>query len=315
MRRTMFVVARRGRADPPRRCVARRRAQRSAGATSSWSPCSASRTSTPGSRRPRRRRSRRSSAAARRRPRSSPRMSRRCGRRCASTWASAYEGDIGMSSRVLLLLAVEGKVVRGRPRGTWISSQYRWAPMTRWLGAPLPELPAGRGPGRARPALAGAVRPGDRGGPPLVDRLDGARRPAALADVGAVEVDLEGRRRASSSPTTSSRRRRPSPGSPCSLPSTRRRWAGRRATGTWATTRPPSSTRTATPGRRSGSTGGSSAAGRCAPTARSSRSCSRTSGAKTVQSVDAEAARLTEWLRAARVVPRFPTPLHKELVG
>jgi hypothetical protein len=34
-----------------------------------------------------------------------------------------YEGNIGMSSRVLLLLALEGKVVRGRPRGTWISSQ------------------------------------------------------------------------------------------------------------------------------------------------------------------------------------------------
>jgi hypothetical protein len=29
--------------------------------------------------------------------------------------------------------------------------------------------------------------------------------------------------------------------------------------------------------------------------------------------VDAEAARLTEWLRATRVIPRFPTPLDKEL--
>jgi hypothetical protein len=31
--------------------------------------------------------------------------------------------------------------------------------------------------------------------------------------------------------------------------------------------------------------------------------------------VDAEAARLTEWLRTVRVIPRFPTPLYKELVG
>jgi Winged helix DNA-binding domain len=53
-----------------------------------------------------------------------------------------YEGEIGMSSRVLLLLALEGKVVRGRPRGTWLSSQYRWAPMTQWIGRSLPELPA-----------------------------------------------------------------------------------------------------------------------------------------------------------------------------
>ena len=53
-----------------------------------------------------------------------------------------YEGDIGMSSRVLLLLGLEGKVVRGRPRGTWISSQYRWASTTGWLGRALGELPA-----------------------------------------------------------------------------------------------------------------------------------------------------------------------------
>jgi Winged helix DNA-binding domain len=38
-------------------------------------------------------------------------------------------------------------------------------------------------------------------------------------------------------------------------------------------------------------------------------------GREASQAVEAEAARLTEWLQAARVVPRFPTPLHKELVG
>jgi hypothetical protein len=52
-----------------------------------------------------------------------------------------YEGEIGLSSRVLIVLAAEGKIVRGRPRGTWISSQYRWAPLSRWLGGPMPDLP------------------------------------------------------------------------------------------------------------------------------------------------------------------------------
>jgi hypothetical protein len=33
------------------------------------------------------------------------------------------------------------------------------------------------------------------------------------------------------------------------------------------------------------------------------------------RSAGAEAARLTDWLPAAKVVPRFPTPLHKELIG
>ncbi len=49
------------------------------------------------------------------------------------TWAA----EVGVSTRVLFLLATDARVVRGRPRGTWISSQYRWAPTDTWLGAPL----------------------------------------------------------------------------------------------------------------------------------------------------------------------------------
>jgi Winged helix DNA-binding domain len=37
------------------------------------------------------------------------------------------------STRVLFLLAMDGRIARGRPRGTWISSQYRWEPMSRWV--------------------------------------------------------------------------------------------------------------------------------------------------------------------------------------
>jgi len=39
----------------------------------------------------------------------------------------------GASSRVLFVLAASGRIVRGRPRGSWISSQYRWAPAESWL--------------------------------------------------------------------------------------------------------------------------------------------------------------------------------------
>ncbi len=37
-------------------------------------------------------------------------------------------------------------------------------------------------------------------------------------------------------------------------------------------------------------------------------------GREASRSVEAEAARLTGWVQEARVIPRFPTPLHKELV-
>jgi hypothetical protein len=40
-----------------------------------------------------------------------------------------YAGVIGVGSRVLYLLALEGRILRGRPLGTWVSSQYRWLPI------------------------------------------------------------------------------------------------------------------------------------------------------------------------------------------
>ena len=44
----------------------------------------------------------------------------------------SYEGRQNVSSRVLFLLAAQGRVVRGRPRGSWTSHQYRWSPLTLW---------------------------------------------------------------------------------------------------------------------------------------------------------------------------------------
>ena len=48
----------------------------------------------------------------------------------------AYEGKRGLSTAVLAALAAAGRVVRGRPLGSWVSTQYRWAPVDAWL-APL----------------------------------------------------------------------------------------------------------------------------------------------------------------------------------
>lgn len=39
----------------------------------------------------------------------------------------SYEGVHTVSTRLLRLLGVEGKVVRGRPLGSWTSGQFRWA--------------------------------------------------------------------------------------------------------------------------------------------------------------------------------------------
>jgi hypothetical protein len=44
-----------------------------------------------------------------------------------------WHGQQGVSTRVLWTLASEGRIVRGRPRGGWTSSQHQWAPMLKWL--------------------------------------------------------------------------------------------------------------------------------------------------------------------------------------
>ena len=53
----------------------------------------------------------------------------------------SYGGSVNVTSWVLFLLAGEGRVVRGRPLGSWTSTQYRWSPVASWLPGGLPELP------------------------------------------------------------------------------------------------------------------------------------------------------------------------------
>jgi hypothetical protein len=60
-----------------------------------------------------------------------------------------WEAEVSVASRILPLLAAEGKLVRGRPRGGWTHGQYRWAAAASWLG----EEPAQLDPGDARAQL------------------------------------------------------------------------------------------------------------------------------------------------------------------
>ncbi|MDF1596153.1 MAG: winged helix DNA-binding domain-containing protein [Acidimicrobiia bacterium] len=54
----------------------------------------------------------------------------------------SWGGPVGVSTRVLFMLATTGRILRGRPRGTWKSSQYRWAPTNGWLKGGLDEVEA-----------------------------------------------------------------------------------------------------------------------------------------------------------------------------
>ncbi|WP_369374297.1 winged helix DNA-binding domain-containing protein [Streptomyces sp. cg36] len=97
-----------------------------------------------------------------------------------------YEARPRITSRFLGVLAAEGRIRRGRPLGTWASSQFRWT-----VAEPHPELPAAE----ARTELV--TRYLDAFGPATTEdvkwwtgwTLTDTRK--ALAGSGAVEVDLD----------------------------------------------------------------------------------------------------------------------------
>jgi len=104
----------------------------------------------------------------------------------------SYGANQNITSWVLMLLSAQGRIVRGRPKGSWISSQWRWSPVETWLPGGLVEQ-------AAPSARAELVRQWLRAfGPGTVADLrwwtgwTAALVKQALAVVAPVEVDLGG---------------------------------------------------------------------------------------------------------------------------
>ncbi len=104
----------------------------------------------------------------------------------------SYAATQSVSGRILLVLAAEGRVVRGRPRGSWISSQYAWSPIDHWLPGGLPAWSLEAAQAELIRHWLAAFGPA-----PLSDLrwwtgLTVGQVKRAIAAVGAVEVDLDG---------------------------------------------------------------------------------------------------------------------------
>jgi hypothetical protein len=103
-----------------------------------------------------------------------------------------YEAIGNVTSRVMFQLAVDGRIARGRPRGSWISSQYHWHPLDAWI-------PGGLKQWDVDAARAELARRWLRAyGPAPVTDLKwwtgwtAGQTKKALAAVGPAEVDLDG---------------------------------------------------------------------------------------------------------------------------
>lgn len=103
------------------------------------------------------------------------------------------ETAVRVASRVLTVLAADGRIVRGRPQGSWRSMQFRWSTLDRWA----PRASVAMDPFEAESRLV--ARWLAQFGPAAETDLvwwtgwTKTRTRRAVAAAGAVEVELDGR--------------------------------------------------------------------------------------------------------------------------
>jgi hypothetical protein len=238
----------------------------------------------------------------------------RLGRKLTFGAGTAWQAQVGVSTRILFLLAGEAKVIRARPRGGWTSGHYRWARMDRWLGEPHPDPEPDEAAAEVLTRWLRAFGPATTTDVRWWTGWTARRSTATLGAIGAEPVALEDGAPAwlvpdddpppkpkpwvallpSLDPTTMGWKERDwylGPHAPRLFDRNGNAgptvWADGRIVGGWAQARDGSV--------RIGLLDEVSAAAR--------------------RRIDAEARRLEAWLGDVRVATRFPTPLERELLG
>jgi len=225
-----------------------------------------------------------------------------------------YEGRQSVVSRILLLLAAEGRIVRGRPRGSWVSGQYRWSVVDAWLPGGVPAW-------SLQEAQAELVRRWLRGfGPATIadvkwwTGLPMGQVRRAVAETGAVEVDLDG-----TAGLVLPDDLDPVPASETwvallpALDPTTMGWAGRDFY--LDPHRPALFDRNGNAGPTIWLNGHVVGGWAQRGTGEVVLRLLEDVGTEAAEAIEAEAARLTAWLTPLRVTPRFRTPLERELIA
>ena len=105
----------------------------------------------------------------------------------------SWGGQVAVGPRVLTTLSAEGHIVRASNDGGWTTSRPRWASTSSWLGEDIADLPEAEGTARLVEQWLRVFGPGTEADIKwwLGSSVTAVRR--ALADVRAVEIDLDGR--------------------------------------------------------------------------------------------------------------------------
>jgi hypothetical protein len=103
-----------------------------------------------------------------------------------------YSAAVSAHTRVLLNLGFEGEIVRTRPTGTWINGAYTYAAMDSWLDGGIGDLTEGEAARGLALRWLRAFGPGTTTDLQWWMGWTGAVTKRALADCGAVAVDLDG---------------------------------------------------------------------------------------------------------------------------
>ena len=102
-----------------------------------------------------------------------------------------WAATVSAGTRVLQVLAAQGALLRTRPRGSWVSGQYRWATTEAWLGAPQDGVTADDARAELVRRWLRAFGPGTETDLRWWTGLGAAQIRKALASIGAVEVQTE----------------------------------------------------------------------------------------------------------------------------
>jgi winged helix DNA-binding protein len=237
----------------------------------------------------------------------------RLGQKLTLAPGTRWEATINVSQKVFFHLALDGRIGRGRPRGTWIGSQFRWSAIEHWLPDGLARMALHEAQAELALRWLLAFGPGTRDDLRWWTGWTVVATKRALEAVEAVEVDLDDGDVGYVLPDDADASERPEPWVALlpALDATTMGWTAR----DWylGPYRPALFDRNGNAGPTIWVDGrivggwAQRSDGEIVPR------LLEDVGAETRQAIDREAARLADWVGSASVRSSFPTPLETEL--